>query len=231
MKLSVVIPAYNEEKTILEIIRRVRAAESGLEKEIIIVNDSSKDGTAELLKGVTGLKVINLTPNRGKGGALKAGIKESIGDIVIFQDADLEYDPNDYEAMVKPILDGKTKVTNGVRIETRLSRERDFVMIGVFGWLGNHAITWTTNLLYWHNAGEYEGCYKAFESKLLKSIEVKTNDFDFDNELLCKILKKGYKPIDVPIHYHPRGYAEGKKINWRHGFKILWTIIKYRFVS
>ena len=231
MKLSVIIPAYNEAKTILEIIKRVKAVRLDLEKEIIVVDDGSRDGTVELLKSVAGVKTIALNPNRGKGGALKAGIKESAGDIIIFQDADLEYDPNDYVAMIKPILDGKTKVTNGVRIETRLSRESDFVTIGLLGWLGNHTITLATNLLYWHNAGEYEGCYKAFESKLLKSINVRTNNFDFDNELLCKILKKGHKIIDVPIHYHPRSYSEGKKINWKHGFKILWTIIKYRFAD
>lgn len=230
MKLSIIIPAYNEEKTITEIIKRVKEAEVGLEKEIIVVDDASKDNTADILRQLEGVKALILDKNSGKGGALKAGIKEASGEIVIFQDADLEYSPSDYLAVIRPILDKQTKVTNGVRIENRL-RESNLITVGILGWIGNHLITWTTNLLYGNNAGEYEGCYKAFDSTLLKSIEVKTNDFDFDNELICKILKKGYTVTDVPIHYYPRGYAEGKKINWRHGFKILWTIVKYRFAD
>lgn len=230
MKLSIIIPAYNEKNTILEIIKRVKEVNLDLEKEIIVVNDCSKDDTAELLKTVDGIKVINLNPNRGKGGALKAGIKKSTGDLVIFQDADLEYDPQDYHAVIKPILDGKTEVTNGVRVESRL-RRTNIISVGVLGWLGNNTITLLTNILYLNNAKEYEGCYKAFTSKLLKSIDVKTNDFDFDNELICKILKKGHKPVDVPIHYYPRSYAEGKHINWKHGIKILKTIIITRFTD
>jgi glycosyltransferase involved in cell wall biosynthesis len=228
MKLSVIIPAHNEEKTILELLSRVKGVELPLEKEIIVVDDRSTDGTLKMLKAVEGIKVIALDPNRGKGGALKAGIKEATGDIIIFQDADLEYDPNDYPAVIQPILDGRTEVTNGVRIENRL-RESNLITIGILGWLGNFAITWTTNLLYLNKAKEYEGCYKAFKSELLRSVEVKTDNFDFDNELLCKVMKRGYKPVDVPIHYYPRSYSEGKKINWRHGFMILWTIVKYRF--
>ena len=230
MKLSIIIPAYNEQKTILEIIKRVKDARLDLEKEIIVVDNGSSDHTKDTLKGVEGIKVVTLNPNRGKGGAIKAGLKEVTGDIVIFQDADLEYDPQDYPAVIKPILDNKTEVTNGVRIENRL-RETNRISVGILGWLGNFAITWTTNILYLNNAGEYEGCYKAFTKKLLDSIDVKTNDLDFDNELMCKILKRGYKPVDVSIHYYPRSYAEGKKMNWRHGFKILWTIIRYRFIN
>ena len=228
MKLTIIIPAYNEEKTVAELIRRVKEAPLSIDKEIIVVDDASRDSTPQILQSLEGIKSVLLSSNVGKGGALKAGIKEATGDIIIFQDADLEYDPQDYRAMIRPILDGKTEITNGVRIENRL-RESNLISVGILGWLGNHAITWTTNILYLNNAGEYEGCYKAFTAELLKPIYVKTNDFDFDNELICKILKKGYKPIDVPIHYYPRSYAEGKHINWKHGFKILWTIIKTRF--
>jgi|SRR3989338_9369567 len=229
-KISIIIPAYNEERTITEIVRRVKDAPVWLlEKEIIVVDNNSKDKTFELAKSIPDIKVF-LEKEKGKGAAVKKGIKEATGDLLLIQDADLEYDPNDYEVVIKPILDSKTEITNGVRIENRL-RESDLISVGLLGWLGNTTITWTTNILYLHNAGEYEGCYKAFTKKLIDSIEVKTNDFDFDNELICKILKRGMKPIDVPIHYYPRGYAEGKHINWRHGFKILWTIVKTRFVD
>ena len=227
-KISIIIPAYNEERTIAEIVKRVKEASVwSLEKEIIVVDNNSTDKTFEIANTTPGIKVF-LEKEKGKGAAVKRGFKEASGDIVLIQDADLEYDPNDYEIVIKPILDGKTEVTNGVRIEDRL-RESNRISVGILGWLGNTLITWTTNTLYSNNAREYEGCYKAFTKKLVDSIEVKANDFDFENELICKILKRGLKPVDVPIHYYPRSYKEGKKINWRHGFKILWTVIKTRF--
>lgn len=229
-KLSIIIPAYNEKNTIEEIIRRIKAANLPLEKEIIVVDDGSRDGTREILKTIPGIRYIFHEKNLGKGGAVKTGFKNATGDIVIVQDADLEYDPNDYLAVIKPILEGRTEAVNGTRIPPEKD-ERKRKSLYWLSWLGNKAITWTTNLLYWNNAKEYEGCYKAFTKKLIDSIEVKTNSFDYDNELVCKILKRGYKIADVPIHYYPRSYAEGKKINWKHGFLILWTIIKHRFID
>ena len=128
------------------------------------------------------------------------------------------------------MLDNRCELTLGIRIEGR--RKDDHHKILYFlGLLGNFAITWTTNILYLNNAGEYEGCYKAITKKLVDSIKINTNNFDFDNELVCKVLKRGYKTIDVPIHFYPRNYEEGKKINWKHGFLILWTIIKCRFTK
>ena len=230
-KLSVIIPAYNEKNTIEEIILRVKTGYLGeIEKEIIVVDDGSNDGTREIIKKISGIRYIFHEKNLGKGGAMKTGFKAATGDILIPQDADLEYDPNDYPAMIKPILDGKVEAVNGVRIQPPDDSRRTTLSYWLH-WLGNNSITWTTNWLYWHNAGEYEGCYKAFTKRLVDSIPIRTNNFDFDNELVCKLLKRGYKLVDVPIRYYPRNYEEGKKINWKHGFLILWTIVKTRVAS
>ena len=230
IKLSIIIPVFNEKTTITEAIRRVQAVSLlNIEKEIIVVDDGSTDGTSDTLKTISGIQVIFCEHNLGKGGALKAGIAKATGDIVIIQDADLEYDPNDYSVMIEPLLDKKASVVLGARITPNKDERRKKSYYWA-AWLGNHLITLMTNWLYWNNARDYEGCYKAFLTGVLKQISVNTNDFDYDNELICKLLKKGYKTIDVPIRYNPRDYHSGKKIKWHHGFKILWTIVKYRFI-
>src|SRR3989344_2964019 len=230
-KLSIIIPCFNEKNTIAETIKQVQKVSLlNIDKEIIVVDDGSTDGTRELITKISGIRYFFHAKNLGKGGAVKTGFREATGEIIIIQDADLEYDPNDYKAMIAPILNGDSEVVLGVRIfpSHDLRRRKSNYWLA---WFGNHGITWLTNILYGNRAGEYEGCYKTFTKKIIDRVVIKTNDFDFDNELICKILKLGRKTVDVPIHYHPRGYSEGKKINYKHGFKILWTILKYRFID
>ncbi len=228
-KLSIIIPAFNEKNTIEEIVRRIRSVSiPGIEKEIIIVDDGSNDGTRDIIRKMPDIRYFFHEHNLGKGGAVKTGFRNATGDIFIIQDADLEYDPNDYPAMIQPILEGKIKVVLGARINPEMD-ERKRKSHYWLAWFGNKLITWSTNWLYWNNSKDYEGCYKAFSADVIRKINIETNDFDYDNELVCKILKAGYKTVDVPIHYHPRNYSTGKKIKWHHGFLILWTIFKTRF--
>jgi len=225
-KLSVIIPAYNEERTIAEILKKVLRAQIPLEKEVIVVNNNSSDETVARATSVPGVRVIH-ERQQGKGAALRHGVADSTGDIVIFQDADLEYDPDDYAAVIQPILEGRVEAVLGVRVTPR----HQHWYIKYLGFLGNSAITILTNWLYWNNAGEYEGCYKAFTRPLLSEITLRQSGFEIDNELVCKLLKRGYKTEDVRINYYPRDYAEGKKIGASDFFKIMWTILKYRFVD
>ncbi len=241
MLLSVIIPVYNEEKTISKIVDLVKYIP--LKKEIVIVNDGSKDDTAGSLRDILSkhipseycadISMIN-QKNGGKGSALKTGIASAKGDIIIFQDADLEYDPKDYPAMIEPILKGRVKATMGSRLlfkKQNIWAHSGSLIVYMRNHLGVSIITWFTNLLYWKKATDYEGCYKAFDSKLLKSIPIETNGFDFDNELVCKIFRRGENIEEVPIHYYPRSYGEGKKIKFKDGIKILKTILIWRFKS
>ena len=230
-KLSIIIPAYNEAKTLAEILTRVQNVSiSPLEKEIIVVDDASSDETPHILKKTSGIRAVFHEKNSGKGAAIKTGLSHATGDIVLIQDADLEYEPCDYPKLLEPILEGRGDFVMGSRF--LLERPRFFTKDGspfFSHYVGNKTIIWVTNCLYKQKFTDYEGGYKCFTKKLSDEIPVKTSSFDFDNELICRALKNGYILKEVPIRYNPRPYSEGKKINWKHGLKILWTIIQCRF--
>jgi len=230
MKLSVVIPAYNEAKTIRAVIDRVAAVDLGqVEKEIIVVDDGSQDDTPDILKTIPGIRSIVHAMNGGKGAAVATGIQAAEGDLVIIQDADLEYDPADYPVVIKPLLDGVCDAVMGSRFlyerPVFFGKRRSPYFIH---YIGNLLIVKTTNLLYGQRFTDYEGCYKAFTRDVLSRVSVTARGFEFDNELICKLLRNGSRIVEVPIQYKPRTYAHGKKITWKHGVKILLTILKWR---
>lgn len=223
-KISVLIPVLNEEKTIELILRRVINQLKGWDKEIIVINDGSIDQTLKKLEKFSGeVILINLKKNQGKGAALKEGLKKVSGDIVIIQDADLEYDPKDYPNLLKPILKNKAEVVYGSRVLGENQRGG-----WAFFW-GGRFLTFLANLLYGLNITDESTCYKVFKSEILKSIDLECKGFEFCPEVTAKIAKKGIKIQEVPIFYNPRGRKNGKKITWRDGFRGTWTLIKYRF--
>jgi len=232
MKISIIIPVYNEAKTIKELLRRINKVDLGkIKKEIILVDDFSTDGSRDVIKKLDKKYIKILQPkNMGKGAALKAGIKVSSGDFIIFQDADLEYDPNDYKKLLKPILDKKTNISFGTRFVNQEFRilGRKKTMHSAH-WIGNKFLTFAFNFLYSTKLTDVEPCYKLFKQDILKNTKVDTNRFEYDIELMCKLVKKGQKIVQLPIKYNPRRFDEGKKINWKDGVVALWTMIRNRF--
>ncbi len=234
MKISIIIPVYNEEKTIGEIVSKVKKVKlpQGLTKEIIVVDDCSKDDSTKLLKKISGFKLIRHNKNMGKGAAIRSGIKNTTGGVILIQDADLEYDPNDYPRLIEPILSGKATVVYGTRLKN--------YPIKIFGkkhtpflthYLGNMFLSLATRILYNSKITDMETCYKVFNTEAIKNIKLKSDRFEFEPEITAKILKAGYKIYEVPIKVNPRGYDEGKKITWRDGFLAIWTLVKYRFID
>jgi glycosyltransferase involved in cell wall biosynthesis len=232
-KLTVVIPAYNEAATIAGTIERVKAAEIGaLDLEIVVVDDGSKDGTREILQVTPGIRTVFHERNRGKGGAVKSGFRAATGDVLLIQDADLEYDPGDYKIILGPIVEGRAEAVMG----SRFAFERPRFFFGeakspfFTHYLGNLIIIALTNFLYRNSATDYEGGYKAFTKRLVDSIPIEADGFEYDNELICKLLRRGHRIEEVPISYHPRTYEHGKKIKWTDGMRMVWTIVKWRFL-
>ncbi|MDD5448449.1 MAG: glycosyltransferase family 2 protein [Actinomycetota bacterium] len=228
MKLSIIIPVYNERNTILELLRRVRSVDLGdIKKEIIVVDDGSIDGTSDILalQADSTLKVLHHPRNMGKGAAVRTGIKEATGDYIIIQDADLEYDPEDFHLLLAPILKKKAEVVYGSRFT---GEHRNMLF---WHMLGNKFLSLVTNILYDTTISDMETGYKLFSKESLDGIEIESNRFEFEPEITAKLLKKKIRIYEVPISYTGREYYEGKKITWKDGITALWTLIKYRFVD
>ena len=225
--LSIVIPVYNERETIREVIRRVEAVDR--DKEIIIVDDGSTDGTRDLLKKyeeLEGFKVIYQPRNGGKGRALRAGFEKAEGEIIIIQDADLEYNPQDYPVLLDPILDGRADVVYGSRFLGGPHRVFFF-----WHYLGNKVLTTLSNILTNLCLTDMETGYKVFRRSILDSFTLNSDRFGFEPEFTCKIARNKFRIYEVPISYSGRGYSEGKKIDWKDGVAALWFIFRFRFFS
>ena len=227
MKLSIVIPVYNEKKYIQEIVRRVKEVSlPGIDKEIIIVDDYSSDGSRQLIQDQLESqvnKVIYQEKNLGKGAALRSGFQAVTGDIVIVQDADLEYDPQEYEKLLKPILDGKADVVYGSRF---VGSEPHRVLL-FWHYVGNKILTLLSNMFTNMNLTDMETCYKMFRREVLDSVKIEQNRFGFEPEITAKVAHRHWRIYEVGISYSGRNYAEGKKIKWKDGLSAVWYILKY----
>ena len=226
MKLSVVIPVFNEEKTVREIIKKASSVPIETEREIIVVDDGSSDATKRILEAMRrelGFILISHQKNRGKGAAIRTGLSWATGDFILVQDADLEYDPADYPALLAPLLSNKTKIVYGSRrLLKSLHSSRLYT-------LGGQSLTFIFNLLFTERLTDINTGYKIFAKEVLDKINLEEDDFAFCEEVSCKAKKLGYRIMEVPIHYYPRSFKEGKKIHWlKDGTRALFVIVKYR---
>jgi len=225
MKLSIIIPVYNEEDTLLKILEKIKKVNlNKIKKEIIIVDDNSTDGSKEILQKIKKPDIIIRfnKRNRGKGYCIRKAIKYTTGHLVIFQDADLEYDPEDYKKLIKPFKKGYKVVYGSRFLNKKIKGKKSF-------YLGNKFLSLLTSLLFLKKITDMETCYKIFSTEVLKKINLKSNDFSIEPEITTKVLKKGIKIKEIPINYYPRTVKQGKKIKIKDGFIALKTLIKYRF--
>lgn len=227
MKISVIMPVYNERQTIHKIIEKVQQV--NLEKEIIIVDDCSTDGTRECLEKLKedNIKIFYHERNKGKGAALQTGFNHVSGDIVIIQDADLEYDPDEYHRLIRPIVSGQADVVYGSRFLSGSERR----VLFFWHYVGNKLLTYISNIITNLNLSDMETCYKVFRSDILKKIRIEQNRFGFEPEFTVKIAKEKLRIYEVGISYYGRDYAEGKKIGWKDGVAALWCLLKYHIFS
>jgi len=227
MNLSVIIPVYNEVESIQEILQRVKATQ--LPSEILIVDDYSIDGTRDLLKemdGKGGVRVLLHEKNQGKGAAVRSGLAAARGDILLIQDADLEYDPRDYPTLLKPLEEGIADVVYGSRF---LGGPRRVAMF--WHMVANYMLTLMTNILYNTILSDMETGYKVFRRQVIEGMPLHASRFDFEPEFTAKVLKRHYRIFEVPIRFNPRDYSQGKKIKLKDAFEAVWTLLKYRFVD
>lgn len=231
MKLSIIIPVYNERHTLATMLDTVRDVETGLEREIILVDDGSKDGTRDLLPELEAkfddVTVILHELNQGKGGTLHTGFAAATGDYILIQDADLEYDPRDYPALLKPLLENRTDVVYGSRFLGGGSHR----VVYFWHYVGNRFLTSLSNMMTNINLTDMEVCYKIFKRDVLQKLHLKEKRFGFEVEVTAKVARSGAIIYEVPISYYGRSYEEGKKITWKDGFRAIWCIFKYRIMD
>jgi dolichol-phosphate mannosyltransferase len=231
MKLSVIIPVYNENKNIIKVIEEVNAVD--IKKEIIVIDDGSNDGTQEILRNLNTNNIIKVfhDKNRGKGAAIKTGLEYVTGNIVIIQDADFEYNPQEYSLLIQPILDGKAQIVYGSRFYFPVKHNKSNYHFYYHFLLGVKFLNFLTYLLYGTKITDEATCYKVFRTDVIKNIDLKCEGFDFCPEITAKLCKKGYTIHEVPISYSGRTFEEGKKINWKDGLRAIYILLKYRFLD